>query len=107
MKIVNKKTNKDYCRAYRQKKGNLYKANDAARKKTERERRKFLEPKKYEVFKKKEAARATEHRLNKRCLNNYRSTLQRQPQKTTPTTSSAFSAKQILSRSVHKTERIE
>ena len=47
--------NKDYCRAYRQRKGGLYKANDAARKKTERERRKYLEPKKYEVFKKKEA----------------------------------------------------
>ena len=33
MKIVNKKTNNDYCGAYRQKKGDLYKTNDAARKK--------------------------------------------------------------------------
>ena len=30
--MVNKKTNKDYCSAYRQKKGDLYKANNAARK---------------------------------------------------------------------------
>ena len=31
--MVNKKTNKKYCRAYHQKKGNLYKDNDAAREK--------------------------------------------------------------------------
>ena len=31
--MVNKKANKNYCRAYRQRKGDLYKANDASRKK--------------------------------------------------------------------------
>ena len=29
--MINKKTNKDYCRAYRQKKGDMYKANNAIR----------------------------------------------------------------------------
>ena len=51
--MVNKK--KQYCRAYRQKKGDLYTANDAARKKAVRERRKYLEPRKYKVFKKEES----------------------------------------------------
>ena len=70
--MVNKK-NKGYCGAYLQKKGDLYKANDAARKTTEGERRKYLEPKKYQVFKKKEAARVREYRSKKRCQSNYRS----------------------------------
>ena len=44
--MVNKKTNKGYCGAYRQKKGYLYKAKEAARKKkTKRGRRKYLQPK--------------------------------------------------------------
>ena len=63
--MVNKKTNKDYCRVYHQKKGGLYKANDAARKNTERGRRKSLEPRKYKVFQKKEAARVREYRFKK------------------------------------------
>ena len=80
--MVNKKTNKDYCRANRQKRGDLYKANDDARKKTERERRKDPEPKKYKVFKKKEAAHVREYRLKKkRCQSSYRSALQRRHQK--------------------------
>ena len=29
--MINKKTNKDYCRAYRQKKRDMYKANNAMR----------------------------------------------------------------------------
>ena len=33
LKMVNKKTSKDYCRACRLKKGDPYKANDAVRKK--------------------------------------------------------------------------
>ena len=58
MKLYNQKPNKDYRRAYLQKKGDLNKANSGAKgkkKKNERERRKYLEPKKYQVFKKKEA----------------------------------------------------
>ena len=46
LKMVNKKTSKDYCRAYRLKKGDPYKANDAVRKETGRKRRKELKPKK-------------------------------------------------------------
>ena len=38
--MVNKKTRKYYYRAYREKKADLYKVNDAPRKKIERERRK-------------------------------------------------------------------
>ena len=80
--MVTKKTNKDYCRAYRKRKGDLHRVNDAARKKTERERRKYLEPKKYEAFRKKEAAHVKEyHFFKKRCQSNYRSALQRQSQK--------------------------
>ena len=78
--MVNKKTNKYYFRAYRQKKGDLYKANDVARKKLKK-RRKYLEPIKYQVFKKKEAARVRECLLKKRCQGSYRSALQRQSQK--------------------------
>ena len=54
--MYNQKPNKDYRRAYLQKKGDLNKANSGAKgkkKKNERERRKYLEPKKYQV--KKEA----------------------------------------------------
>ena len=36
------KKNKDYCRAYRQKKDNLYEANDAAKKELETKKRNFL-----------------------------------------------------------------
>ena len=50
---------------YCQKKSDLYKANDAARKMTKRERWKYLEPKKYKRFKKKEAAHVREYRLKK------------------------------------------
>ena len=79
--MVNKKINKDYCGAYAQKKCDLYKANDAARKKTGSERRKYLEPKEYKVFKKKETASFREYRLKKQCQSNCRSALKRQPQK--------------------------
>ena len=62
--MVNKKANKNYCRAYRQRKGDLHKANDASRKKkTEKERRKYLEPKKYEVLRKKEGDRVRKCRF--------------------------------------------
>ena len=40
--MINKKNKKDYFRAYRQKKGDLYKANDAARKENEGERREYI-----------------------------------------------------------------
>ena len=77
-----KTTKKDYCRAFHQKKSDLFKAKNAVRKKNWKRRRKCLEPKKYEVFKKKEAARVREYRFfKKRCQINYRSALQRRPQK--------------------------
>ena len=59
--MVNKKNNRDYCRAFHQKKGDLYKVNNSARKKTEIERRKYLEPKKYEEYKKKQVACVREY----------------------------------------------
>ena len=62
--MLNKKANEDYCRAHRQKKGDLYKVNDAERKKAERERGKYLVPKKikdrscpYQGIKKKKKKR--------------------------------------------------
>ena len=85
--MVNEKTNKDYCRTYHQKKGDLYKANDTTRKKNwnwKKKRRK-------KCFKKKVAAR----------VSNYRSATS--TSETTPT-SSAFSTKYFLSQSVHKTK---
>ena len=51
--MVNKKANKGYCRAYRQKKGDVYKARDAARKKKMKEKEEKKSQKKYQVFKKK------------------------------------------------------
>ena len=77
---------------------------DAARKKTESERKKYLEPKKDEVFKKKEAARVREYIL-KKMLEQLQVSTATSTSKTIPTTSSAFSTKQTLSRSVPKTER--
>ena len=44
--MVKKKTNKDYCRAYHQKKCNQYKANDAARKKKWKRKKKISKAKK-------------------------------------------------------------
>ena len=41
--MVNKKINKDHCRGHCQKKIDLYKANDAARKKTAIEKQKYLQ----------------------------------------------------------------
>ena len=75
-------------------------------KKTERERRKYLKPKKYEVFKKNKAARIREYRLKKKTISeqlqvsNATSTSE-----TLPPKSSAFSTQQILSQSVHETEK--
>ena len=75
-------------------------------KKTERERRKYLKPKKYEVFKKNKAARIREYRLKKKMISeqlqvsNATSTSE-----TLPPKSSAFSTQQILSQSVHETEK--
>ena len=62
--MVNKITNKDYCRFYCQKKGNLYQANDAARIKTEIERRKYLE----QII-----LPMSGNTVKKRCQGNYRS----------------------------------
>ena len=73
-------------------------------KKTLRKGRKYLEPKKYEVFKKKEATHVREYRL-KRMSEQLQVSTAVSTSKTTPTTSSASLSKQILSRSVHKTER--
>ena len=87
--MAKQKTNKDYYRAYRQKKGDLYKANDAARKK--------LKEKKYEVFKKKETARLREYRLKAfTVLEQLQVSAATSASGTTPTTSSPFSTKQIL-----------
>ena len=82
----------------------MYMVYDAARKKTESERKKYLEPKKDEVFKKKEAARVREYIL-KKMLEQLQVSTATSTSKTIPTTSSAFSTKQTLSRSVPKTER--
>ena len=60
------KTNKDYCKTYREKKGGEYKIKDAARKRSERTKRRYLDPKKHNEFKKKEAARIKEYRLKKK-----------------------------------------
>ena len=73
-------------------------------KKTERERRKYLDLKKYEVFKKKEVARVKGHSL-KKMSERLQVTSAASTSETTPTTSSAFLTKQILNRSVRKTER--
>ena len=53
----------------------------AQQKKTGIERRKYLEPKKYEEYKNKEVDVSENIVKKKRCHRNYRSALQRQPQK--------------------------
>ena len=74
-------------------------------KKTDKQRRKYLEPKKYEVFKKKEAARVSEYCLKKKMSEQLQISTATSTSEATPTTSSAFSIKQILSRRVRKTGR--
>ena len=59
-------TNKDYCKTYREKKGDEYKIKDAARKRSEPVKSKYLDLKKHDEFKKKEAARIKEYRLKKK-----------------------------------------
>ena len=60
------KTNKDYCKTYRKKKGDEYKTKYAARKRSEREKRKYLDPKKHDEFWKKEAAWIKDYQLKKK-----------------------------------------
>ena len=57
------------------------------------------------MFKKKEAAGAREYRFKKSMSEQLQVSTATSTLETTPSTSSAFSTKQILSRSVHKTER--
>ena len=95
--MVNKK--KQYCRAYRQKKGDLYTANDAARKKAVRERRKYLEPRKYKVFKKKESRvlPLSGNTVIKKMSEQLQVSTATSTSETTLDKSSAFSTKHILS----------
>ena len=69
-------------------------------------KKKYPGPKEYEEIRKKEAARVREYRLKKMSEKVQVSTAT-SASEITPTMSSAFSKKnpQILSRSVHKTER--
>ena len=99
------KTNKDYCKTYREKKGDEYKIKDAARKGSEREKRKYLDPKKHDEFKKKEAARIKEYRLKKNLAEQFAFDSQKETEEERPSTSSSFSSKQILNRSLKKVER--
>ena len=101
------KTNKDYCKTYREKKGDEYKIKDAARKRLEREKkRKYLDPKKHDEFKKKEAARIKEYRLKKKKLaGQFACDSQKETEEERPSTSSSFSSKQVLNRSIKKAER--
>ena len=99
------KTNKDYCKTYREKKGEEYKIKDSARKRSEREKRKYLDPKKHNEFKKKEAARIKECRLKKRLAEQFACDGRKETEEERPSTSSSFSSKQILNRSIKKAER--
>ena len=90
------KTNKDYCNAYREKKGDEYKNKDAARKRSEREKRKYLDPKKHNEFKKKESARIKEYWLKKKLAEQFACDSQKETEEERPSTSSSFTLKQIL-----------
>ena len=57
------------------------------------------------MFKKKKAARVREYRLKKKMSEQLQVSTATSTLETTSAKSSAFSAKQILSQSVHKTER--
>lgn len=102
------KTNSDYCKTYRNKHGEGYKEKDAARKRMEREKRKLLEPTKYREFKKREATRIREYRIKK-----LRDQLAESQQGLAPPSTplpeqpstSAFSCKQTLGRSIRRVEK--
>ena len=100
------KTNKDYCKTYREKKGDEYKIKDASRKRSKREKKKYLDPKKHDEFKKKEATRIKEHRLKKKLAEQFACDSRKETEEERPSTSSSFSSKQILNRSIKKAERL-
>ena len=100
------KTNKDYCKTYREKKGDEYKIKDASRKRSKREKKKYLDPKKHHEFKKKEATRIKEHRLKNKLAEQFACDSRKETEEERPSTSSSFSSKQILNRSIKKAERL-
>ena len=102
--MVNKKTRKYYYRAYREKKADLYKVNDAPRKKIERERRKNWSQKGTKCSRRRNSP-CQGIPLKKKMSEQLQVSTAASPSGTTSTTSSAFSTKRNLSRSIHKTER--
>ena len=95
--------NKDLSRKER---GDEYEIKDAARKRSEREKRKYLDPKKHDEFKKKEAARIKEYRLKKKLAELFACNSLKETEEEQASTSSSFSSKQILNRSIKKAERL-
>ena len=68
-------------------------------------KRKYLGPKKHDEFKKKEASRIKEYLLKKKLAEQFACDSQKETEEERPSTSSSFSSKQILNRSIKKTER--
>ena len=95
--------NKDLSRKER---GDEYEIKDAARKRSEREKRKYLDPKKHDEFKKKEAARIKEYPLKKKLAELFACNSLKETEEEQASTSSSFSSKQILNRSIKKAERL-
>ena len=95
--------NKDLSRKERR---DEYEIKDAARKRSEREKRKYLDPKKHDEFKKKEAARIKEYRLKKKLAELFACNSLKETEEEQASTSSSFSSKQILNRSIKKAERL-
>ena len=100
------KTNKDYCKTFLEKKRDECKIKDAARRRSEWEKRKYLDPKKHDEFKKKEAVQIKKYRLKKKLAKQFASDCQKETEEERPSTSSPFSSKYILNRSIKKEERL-
>ena len=65
----------------------------------------YLDPKKHDKFRKKEAARIKEYRSKKKLAEQFACDSQKETEEKRPSTSSSFSSKQILIRSIKNAER--
>jgi len=100
------KTNREYCKSYREKNKAAYQKNDRERKKFKRDTLKYLEPEKYEVKKKQERERLRLYRLRKKEEARAEKERQALEQQKTPETEGLVSFKNIqsFSRSVKRAE---
>ena len=101
------KTNREYCKEYREKTKDDYRKNDRERKKFKRDCLKYLEPEKYEIKKKQERERLKLYRARKKeeaAAEKARKEKEAAAAKNTPEGLVSFRTVQSFSRSVKKAE---